>query len=55
MYHRFAQNITSHLIKKTIIKKTDEDIYVYGFEMLLSQMVYISIMIIIAVLANAFI
>lgn len=54
MYEKIAKKITDSFIRKNIIKKEDEQIYEYSYEVLISQSVYILIMIFISILFKAF-
>ena len=54
MYKKIAKIITDSFILKGIIKKEDKEIYEYSYEVLISQAVYIFIMLFISILFKAF-
>lgn len=53
LYEKAAKKITEFFINKSVIKDTDREIYQYGYELILSQSVYIIIMIAISVIFHA--
>lgn len=53
MYETLAMRLTEFFINKNIIKNEDRDIYAYGYEVLISQIVYIVIMLIISLFFGA--
>lgn len=54
MYEKIAKLITNYFIRKSIIKKEDKEVYEYSFEVLISQAIYILIMLFISILFKAF-
>ncbi|MBR6548745.1 MAG: accessory gene regulator B family protein [Clostridia bacterium] len=53
MYSYLSNKITIHFIKKGIIKQSDFENYAYGFEILISEIVYCLIMAIIALITHS--
>lgn len=54
MLSQIARNVASFFIQHGFIQKADEEIYVYGFELLLLELINWSITIVIAVVAKKF-
>ncbi len=50
MYEKIAKKITKILIEKNILKAADREIYEYSYEILISQTIYILIMLTIAII-----
>lgn len=55
MYKEFSEIAADHYIKHGIIKESKRDVYRYGFEVLLSTLVYTIIFIVTAIISNTFI
>lgn len=55
MYHKIANSLTCFFIKKKIITEEDKDVYCYGFEILISTIVYESIFLLVAILTHTII
>ena len=55
MYRALAKKITNHFIKRNIISDKEEDIYSYGFEIMISSFVYLLIFLAVAILSNTII
>lgn len=53
LYEKAAKKITDFFIKKSVIKDSDREVYEYGYELILSQSIYIIIMIAISVIFHA--
>lgn len=54
MYRKISKLITSSLVSNNIINKDDEDVYAYGFEVLISSLISTIVLLIIAILTNTF-
>jgi accessory gene regulator B len=52
VFHKFAGMIAHYLIKNETIDKDQEDIYVYGYEIILSSITSLSLIIILGVLLH---
>lgn len=55
LYKKTAKTITNFFINHSIVKESDRNVYEYGYEVFLSQFVYILIMIIISLIFKALI
>ena len=55
MYRKFANALTRFFVKKKVIPREAAEVYAYGFEILLSIIVYESIFILISIFTNTFI
>ncbi len=52
IYNRIANNLTSFFIKKSTISNDDREMYAYGFEVLISSVVYTIIFILVSVITK---
>ena len=54
LYQKLALKITDRFIQKNVISKDDREVYSYGYEILLSSVVYIGIMLAISIAFGEF-
>ncbi len=55
MYRKLANSLTHFFVKKKVVSEDEVEAYAYGFEILLSIIVYESIFVLISIFTNTFI